>query len=66
MVFLLQLIDYFVKFVFCGCRSRQSAFYDDIVAEKQSFTAEKAKKDEESGAALLALAEAEIERVSAK
>lgn len=52
--------DYFWSY------ARQSAFYDDIVAEKQSFTQEKARKDEESGAALLVLAEAEIERVSAK
>ena len=43
-------------------QAKESPFYDEIVGHKQSFTAEMAKKDEESGKALLALAEQEAKR----
>lgn len=45
-------------------QAKESVFYEEILANKQGFTEERAKRDQESGAALLALAKAEINRVS--
>ena len=41
--------------------AKKTAFYDDIIAIKNAFTPEKAKRDEESGKALVALAQAEAD-----
>lgn len=45
--------EYFWKY------AQKSVFYREILADKSSFTAEMAHRDEESGAALIALAEQE-------
>lgn len=42
--------------------AKKSPFYQDILQEKRAFTPEMAQRDEEGGAALLALAESEAKR----
>ena len=46
--------------------ARKSVFYREILAQKQGFTKEMQRRDEEGGRALLLLAKSEAERIAAR